>query len=346
MDEEEKEEMETRMRAKRSRRPQEENGVGQEQEEDERKMADKNKTVPVDKNKTKAVLFVPHTVGSTLAKRLREAEENLLQSTGYKLKIVERSGTKLEDLLHRSDPFKGQDCTRQNCMLCLTKNHTGKNTTQECSKRNLVYQIYCITCKERDIEKIKDAGGEDKKRTQEQIKNVRLHKYIGETSRSCFERSQEHKNDMHQLKPSSHMLRHALDQHDGEQLTRIKFGMEVVKYTRTSFERQILESVIIQQNISHNILNSKSEYNRCSLPRLSTRLGDKEYKKYEQEQELARMKEEYLEMRIREMRKARNKNRKPRTQQTNPPAKRRKTGEETFTVVCAGWETRMEDQEQ
>ena len=46
------------------------------------------------------------------------------------------------------------------------------------------------------------------------------------------------------------------------------------------------------------------------------------------------------------MRKARNKNRKPRTQQTNPTAKRRKTGEETFTVVCAGWETRMEDQEQ
>ena len=43
--------------------------------------------------------------------------------------------------------------------------------------------------------------------------------------------------------------------------------------------RQMLESVIIQKKIHHNILNSRSEYNRCSLPRLSTRLGEKKYKK-------------------------------------------------------------------
>ena len=248
---------------------------------------DKNKA---DKNKTKAVLFVPYTTGSILAKRLREAEENLLQSTGYKLKIVERGGTKLEDLLHRSDPCQGEDCLREDCMLCTTKQITGKNLTQECSKRNLVYQTHCITCKERDMAKIVAETGGDKKRTQEEVRKMRLYKYIGETSRSCYERSKEHQNDMRQLKPSSHLLRHALDQHEGEQLSNIKFGMEVLKYTRTSFERQILESVLIQQNTNHHILNSRSEYNRCSLPRLSTRLGDKEYKKYEQEQELARIK--------------------------------------------------------
>ena len=336
MDEEEQEEMETRTRAKRAKRPPEEDGYQPDHP------GDTEERGRPDKNKTRSVLFVPYTVGSLLAKRLREAEENLLVSTGYKIKIVERSGTKLEDLLHSSDPFKGQDCNRQECMLCETKNYTGKNTSQECSKRNLVYQIYCTTCKERYIEKIKEDTGGDKKKEQEKIKKMRLHKYVGETSRSCFERSQEHKNDMHQLKPSSHMLRHVLDMHEGEPIAGIRFGIEIVRFTRTSWERQMLESVIIQQSTSHNLLNSKSEYNRCSLPRLSTRMGENEYKKYEKQQELEKRKQEFLESRIRDMRKTRNKNRKSRTQKTAPPPKRRKTGQETFTVQCTEWETRME----
>ena len=144
----------------------------------------------------------------------------------------------------------------------------------------------------------------------EEIKKMKIYKYIGVSSRSCYERGMEHQADMKQLKPGSHLLRHALDKHEGEQLRNIKFGMEVLRFTRTSFERQILESVLIQQNTSHHILNSRSEYNRCSLPRLSTRLGDKEYKKYEKELEEAKTKQESLEARIRIMRKKRNKDSK------------------------------------
>ena len=230
-------------------------------------------------------------------------------------------------------------------MLCSTKLATGKNMTKDCTKRNLVYQTYCMTCRERDEERIKLEAGEDDKKARDEISRMKLHKYIGETSRSSFERSQEHLNDMRQLKPSSHLLRHALDQHEGEQLGSIRFGMEIIKYTRTSFERQILESVCIQQNTHHHILNSRSEYNRCSVPRLSTRLGDKEYKKYEKKLEEEKLKEEALEKRIREMRKDRNKNRKTRTQQTNPPAKRRKMSDKTFTRINSSWVTESELQE-
>ena len=119
----------------------------------------------------------------------------------------------------------------------------------------------------------------------------------------------------------------------------MKFRMEVIKFTRTSFERQILESVCIQQNTQHNLLNSRSDYNRCSLPRLSTRLGDKEFKKYEKQLEEAKKKEESLEQRIGDMRKTRCKTRGHRNQKTNPPAKRRKTGKETYTRTCVIWET-------
>ena len=64
-------------------------------------------------NKVKAVMFVPFPKGSGLAKKLREAEEKMVDLTGYRLKIVERSGTKLEELLHKANPWQGVDCERK-----------------------------------------------------------------------------------------------------------------------------------------------------------------------------------------------------------------------------------------
>ena len=58
------------------------------------------------KEQVKAVMFVPYTaVGSELARRMRQAESTLQEMTGFRLKIVERSGRKLEDMLHKSDPW-------------------------------------------------------------------------------------------------------------------------------------------------------------------------------------------------------------------------------------------------
>ena len=44
---------------------------------------------------------------------------------------------------------------------------------------------------------------------------------------------------MAQLKSTSHMLKHAVGTHHGQDMSEVKFGMRVLKYTRTSFERQI-----------------------------------------------------------------------------------------------------------
>ena len=55
------------------------------------------------------VMFVPYTVEGELARRLREAEKELGKQTGVRLKIVERSGNSLVDLLHQADPWQGQD---------------------------------------------------------------------------------------------------------------------------------------------------------------------------------------------------------------------------------------------
>ena len=46
------------------------------------------------------------------------------------------------------------------------------------------------------------------------------------------------------------MLRHCIDMHQEEPLEKIEFGIKVVGYTRTFFERQMLESVKIHENIN------------------------------------------------------------------------------------------------
>ena len=108
-------------------------------------------------------------------------------------------------------------------------------------------------------------------------------------------------------------------------MSEVVFGMSVIKYTQTSFERQIGESVIIQtERNKHYLLNSRSEYNRCSLPRLCTQVGEGEYKEYNKELENEKKEEEKIESKIRELRKARNKARLHPTKETGPKTKRRK----------------------
>ena len=72
------------------------------------------------------MMFVPYTPYSELARRMRESEEKMEGLTGYKLKIVERAGMKIVDLLHASNPWRGQNCERKDCLLCSTKKQTGR----------------------------------------------------------------------------------------------------------------------------------------------------------------------------------------------------------------------------
>ena len=88
---------------------------------------------------------------------------------------------------------------------------------------------------------MKDQGA---KKVEEEKRKARRYIYIGETNRSVYERGLEHVDDIAACKTSSHMLRHLLDVHEEEEETwdEVKFGMRIIKNTRTAFERQILES--------------------------------------------------------------------------------------------------------
>ena len=127
--------------------------------------------------------------------------------------------------------------------------------------------------------------GLDEEETKEARKReVPLYKYIGESSRSIYERGLEHLRDMEELKADSHMLKHYFAKLTEEELEDKEFGVRIIKQATSAFNRQISESVNIQNHArKHHILNSKSQYNRCALPRLSAKLGEASVESIEKE---------------------------------------------------------------
>merc|ERR1712240_388930 len=112
--------------------------------------------------------------------------------------------------------------------------------------------------------------------------------------------------------------------------------MTILKYMRSAFERQIEEAVTIQQEAQGGeLLNSRSEYNQTTLPRLVTRIGDRETEMKEWEKQIRNEKdyEEKIEEKIRIMRKGRNKERL-RTEKNSQPKKKRKTETSYVSAMC------------
>ena len=238
-----------------------------------------------------SVLFVPKTEGGELATRLRQEEEMVSRVTADKIKIQERSGRMLKSILHQSNPWAGEPCGRPDCLICSG----GEENPGDCQRRNIVYRTSCIECR----------------------RNGKKRYYFGESGRSGFERGKEHRTDFLSMNTDSHMLKHAVVEHGGD--TDLQFSMKVLKGHMTAFSRQIHEAVVIEKNESSSILNSRGEYNRCSLPRLTVKDGMREMKEKEW---CDAMTDQEIENEILLMR---NRKRKDLAEKTDrPPPKRRR----------------------
>ena len=271
-----------------------------------------------EKEKFQTVIFVQHTQHSKLASNIREKLAELEKVGKLKIKIVERSGMKLVDLLHKSNVWGDTDCMREECWNCSELNEGSKKGA--CYKKNIVYETYCITCqeieeeeKEREDKRKKETGREgeeegermlgavpsrvgiledaiiesrtgavpnllkkkDKERKEECKKKESKRKdykvkYIGESSRSLYERSCEHRDDFENLNEKSHILKHYVIAHSDLPREKLRFGIRIRHQYKKAFERQIGEAISIEQEMKKGtiLLNSKSEFNRCSVPRL------------------------------------------------------------------------------
>ena len=87
------------------------------------------------------------------------------------IKIIEKSGVKIEEMLVKKDPLPVKKCEKknlENCFLC--KSSGDKALKISCGKNNVGYGLVCDTCSERGSEMV----------------------YEGETSRSARLRGTEH----------------------------------------------------------------------------------------------------------------------------------------------------------
>ena len=100
---------------------------------------------------------------------------------------------------------------------------------------------------------------------------------MGETARTTFERGLEHERDRVAEKDSSHMHQHIQEEH-AEHPGQVGFAMKVIRSHKSALNRQINEAVLIANYGEKNLLNSKFEYNRCILPRITV-LAAKEKEK-------------------------------------------------------------------
>ena len=107
--------------------------------------------------------------------------------SGYRIRITESAGTPLS-------------CERVDCVTC----HQGDDKRINCRQRNILYESECTLCA---VGKEKDGKG-----SLGDGRGI----YVGESSRSIYERAREH--EMYRVKCSeeSHQVKHWLSSHEEE----------------------------------------------------------------------------------------------------------------------------------
>ena len=212
-----------------------------------------------------------------LAKAIRKIIQELRPWTNINIKVIERAGDRIEDLLHKSNPWENTDCGRENCLSCESSIKDERNKFKNCTRRSVVYKTWCQTCRNENKEKIVMETGINKRKWEELLEKED-YLYIGETSRSINERSGEHMKDLEYLRERSHMLKHAASKHPEIHPHKVEFRICTLSQHKTAFERQLTEAVLIRKHSGTKLMNSKQEYTRCYIPKISVKIGEKEAK--------------------------------------------------------------------
>lgn len=176
------------------------------------------------------VMFIPATPKS----ELKKIYEKTIENSKVKVKVIEKRGQTLKDILQKSRPTEKRKCEeKEKCMVCKC------NSKSECRKDNVTYKITCEKCN-----KI----------------------YIGETSKNAFTRGQQHERQLYNKDKQSVLYRHIQQDHQEEDL-RPTFKMTVVKSHKSALCRQITEAILINNTPRDKLINNKTEWGHTKMMR-------------------------------------------------------------------------------
>lgn len=201
--------------------------------EERKQMKADKKTNWYEKDGCDAVIFVPATPKSELARMYKEK----IKKSDIKIKVVERGGTKIKNLLQINDPLSDKKCSKEDkCFVCESGNDKSL-----CRSSSINYKIEC---------------------TDVLCKGI----YNGQSSKNGYSRGQEHCDDFKRKGENSVMWKHCREKHGGQ---ISKFKMSVRKTNRNDpTKRQITEAIYINKTNPEVCMNDKTEWNYINLPML------------------------------------------------------------------------------
>jgi hypothetical protein len=145
--------------------------------------------------RTLSVMFIDNTKNGLSAKRLQEEEKRPGGMTSYRIRIAESAGMALSRLLPSTNSWGPVDCGRLDCVPCSQQDES----QQDCRRRNILYENQCQLCKV-----VLEKDGNERRGFQKAGQGL----YIGETSRSLYERAKEHQRDRDAKEEDSHQVKH------------------------------------------------------------------------------------------------------------------------------------------
>ena len=203
---------------------------------------------------TISVCFIDNTANGILVRRMQGVEDEVGSKVDYRVRMTEAAGTPMSLLLTNNNPWGTKDCQREDCQTCAQ----GDEKQIDCKKRNVLYESFCTLCNPGELKR----GKKDEIAFLKEGRGI----YVGESSRSMYERTGEHVADRVSRKEESHQIKHWLLDH-AELVEPPKFKFRLVKSFKDPMSRQLAEAVRIELR-GNDILNSKAEFNRSRVPRL------------------------------------------------------------------------------
>ena len=194
-----------------------------------------------ERKRTTAVLLVPYTVGSELQHAVQQADDymRLVGGEGGRVRVIEKGGDKLVDLLSRNDPWAARRyCSDETCPTCDSRrwlNNLKKEsrktksalpegliatTSNQCRREGTNYVVQSLACLE---------GG-------------KVATYRGESSQSSRQCQKEHSCDLALGVATSPLVLHTVEEHGG---IRPKVLYTVSHLEPRPLYRAVRESVLI-----------------------------------------------------------------------------------------------------
>ena len=171
---------------------------------------------------------------------IQKREEELNRYSKLSIKVVEKGGVKLKNILVKKDPFEKPKCNTNLCPICHQTEYSVLNDNDRipCGTPNVGYRWVCMKCEST---------------------------YEGESARQNTVRAVEHLKDLHNKKRNSPLMKHLKVHHPEED---IKFKFKTTKRFYDPLSRQADEAVRINNASSAHLINSKSEFNSAPIGRV------------------------------------------------------------------------------